>query len=152
MTRTRSGDDATALILKVMELHGELHQHGRRITEPLGQTPARWQVLGAVYQTALTASQIARRMGATRQGIQRVANVLAEEELIEFVDNPDHKRSPMITLTSAGRRVNKRIAERQAVWANAIGKKLPQRVLRDAEKTLDKLVSLLRDMDDNVFA
>ena len=98
--RTRAGDSTTALILTVMELSGELRRHGRSITEPVGQSPARWQVLGAVRETPLTVSQIARRMGSTRQGMQRVANVLAEEGLIEFLDNRDHKSSPNVSLTA----------------------------------------------------
>ena len=149
--RTRAGDTATALILTVMELHGELRRHGRRITEPIGQSPARWQVLGAVRETSLTVSQIARRMGGTRQGIQRVANVLAQEGLIEFLDNPDHKSSPKVSLTDSGRRASGRIADRQAVWANAIGEGVTEQSVREAVKTLGHFLSVLRGLEDDVF-
>ena len=149
--RTRAGDSATALILTVMELHGELRRHGRRITEPVGQSPARWQVLGAVRETSLTVSQIARRMGGTRQGIQRVANVLAEQGLIEFLDNRDHKSSPNVSLTASGRRVSQRISDRQAVWANAIGEQVTQRSVKEAVKTLDHFLSVLRGLGEDVL-
>ena len=150
--RTPAGDSATALILTVMELTGELRQHGRRITEPVGQSPARWQVLGAVRETSLTVSQIARRMGSTRQGIQRVANVLAQEGLIEFLDNRDHKSSPKVSLTDSGRRASRRIADRQAVWANAIGEEVSEQSVGEAVKTLDHFLSVLRGLEDDAFA
>ena len=150
--RTRAGDSATALILTVMELHGELRRHGRRITVPVGQSPARWQVLGAVREAPLTVSQIARRMGGTRQGIQRVANLLAQEGLIEFLDNLDHKNSPNVSLTASGHRVNQRISDRQAVWANAIGERVTQRSVGEAVKTLEHFLSVLRGLEQDVLS
>ena len=118
----------------------------------MGQSPARWQVLGAVRETSLTVSQIARRMGNTRQGIQRVANVLAQEGLIEFLDNRDHKNSPNVALTANGRRVNQRISDRQTVWANAIGERVTQRSVGEAVKTLGHFLSVLRGLEEDVLS
>jgi hypothetical protein len=61
--RTSAGKALTELILSVMNFYGVLREHGQRITEAFGQTPARWQVLGAVAERPMTASQISRRMG-----------------------------------------------------------------------------------------
>lgn len=77
-----------ALMLEVFRLNGALIRHGEALTVPLGQTQARWQVIGAVGETARTVPQIARRMGMSRQGVQRVADLLARDGLISFDQNP----------------------------------------------------------------
>src|SRR5579864_4804688 len=96
--RTPKGEAATALILRLLELTGIMNDHGQKITKPVGQTPVRWKVLGAVRDGPLTVSQIARRMGVDRQGVQRVANDLMKEGSVRFEDNPDHRRSPKVAL------------------------------------------------------
>src|ERR1700727_2916192 len=80
---------------------------GRRIGEELparaGQTHARWQPLWTIEAGPFTVPQIARRLGVSRQHILRLTNDLATEGLVELVPNPDHKTSPLVTLTAAGR-------------------------------------------------
>ena len=46
---------------------------------------------------------IARRLGVSRQHILRLTNELAADGLTRQVANPDHKTSPLIELTAAGR-------------------------------------------------
>ena len=49
--------------------------------------------MGALDARPLTASQVARRMGLTRQSVQRVVDLLAAEGLISALEkNPDHRR------------------------------------------------------------
>lgn len=55
-----------------------------------------------------TVAQIGRSLGHPRQVVQRAANRLAELGLIEFTDNPDHKRASLITATEAGRALKAR--------------------------------------------
>lgn len=50
-----------------------------------------------------TVAQIGRSLGHPRQVVQRAANQLAERGLVEFADNPDHKRASLIIATAAGR-------------------------------------------------
>ena len=80
---------------------------GRRIGEEYaaraGQTQARWQTLWTIEAGPFTVPQIARRLGVSRQHILRLTNDLATEDLVELVPNPDHKTSPLVTLTAAGR-------------------------------------------------
>ncbi|HMO77164.1 MAG TPA: helix-turn-helix domain-containing protein [Sphingopyxis sp.] len=62
-------------------------------------------VLTAVVNAAAppTVAQIGRSLGHPRQVVQRAANRLAELGLIEFTDNPEHKRASLIVATEAGR-------------------------------------------------
>src|SRR5262245_12942692 len=47
----------------------------------------------------LTVPQIAQMRPTSRQRMQRLADELAAEELVKFVDNPKHRRSKLVRLT-----------------------------------------------------
>jgi DNA-binding MarR family transcriptional regulator len=79
----------------------------------LGQTEVRWAVLSVLSGGARTVPQVARRLGVTRQSVQRVANLLAAEGLIESVENPDNARSPLFRLSKRVRRSLPRSRKRQ---------------------------------------
>jgi len=49
-----------------------------------------------------TVPQIARARPVSRQRIQKLADEMAAEGLIEFVDNPAHQRSKLVRLTPKG--------------------------------------------------
>src|SRR5260370_966037 len=50
----------------------------------------------------LTVPQIAEMRPTSRQRMQRLADELAAEELVEFIDNPKHRRSKLVRLTRKG--------------------------------------------------
>ncbi|WP_159589708.1 MarR family winged helix-turn-helix transcriptional regulator [Chelativorans xinjiangense] len=51
---------------------------------------------------SLTVPQIAQMRPTSRQRMQRLANELAAEGLVEFIDNPKHRRSRLVRLTPKG--------------------------------------------------
>ncbi len=50
----------------------------------------------------LTVPQIAEQRPTSRQRMQRLADELAAEGLVEFIDNPKHRRSKLVRLTAVG--------------------------------------------------
>jgi DNA-binding MarR family transcriptional regulator len=90
------------LIADIYELAGAWRRRGDEIARALGQTQARWQVLSAASPAAKTVPQIARRLGVSRQNVQRIADALVRDRLADFADNPDHRTSPHLVLTQAG--------------------------------------------------
>src|SRR3954454_7201537 len=50
----------------------------------------------------LTVPQIAQMRPTSRQRMQRLADELADEGLVEFIDNPKHRRSKLVQLTRKG--------------------------------------------------
>ena len=50
-----------------------------------------------------TAPQMARARHVSRQHIQILVNQLAKEGLVDFIDNPAHKRSSLVHLTRKGK-------------------------------------------------
>ena len=96
--------------VEVERLYADLFEAaaaGRRLGDEIaalaGQTQARWQTLWTIGAAPLTAPQIARRLGVSRQHILRLTNELGADGLTRQVANPDHKTSPLIELTAAGR-------------------------------------------------
>ncbi len=128
------GRQVTDLILETFRLNGALLAAGDALVADLGLTSARWQVLGAVALEgqALTVPQIARRMGLSRQAVQRVANDLQGEGLVAWADNPDHKRAKLVLLTRAGQKAYAEADARQIAWSNGLAKGLDPKAVAAA--------------------
>lgn len=139
--RTPKAELLRQLILDMLQLDGALRSHAEEMTAREGQTPARWKVLTAAGCDVRTVPQIARRMGLTRQGVQRIANQLARDGLVEFVENPDHRGSPILRLTDAGCRVDDAICDRHARWSNQLARKLDETKLKSALEAIRELLA-----------
>ncbi|WP_209347127.1 MarR family transcriptional regulator [Pontixanthobacter sp. CEM42] len=143
--RTLNGEALTQLVLEVFRLNGELLGAGNRITGPFGLTSARWQVLGAIDEEGqpLTVSQIARRMGLARQGVQRIINDLLERDLVSSFPNIDHKRAPLFDLSKEGEKVMAKINAAQAAWVNNLSEAL-------SAKEVSRALKLLRTISERL--
>lgn len=121
-SRSPEGEALTELILEIFQINGELLDAGNQITAPHGLTSARWQVMGAIDLEGqpLTVSQIARRMGLARQGVQRLINELSKSGIVVANPNIDHKRAPLFSLSTKGRKIMDEINIAQAEWVNAL--------------------------------
>src|SRR5215211_1187761 len=69
------------------------HQVGRRRV---------WFMRSVALLGPLTVPQIAQMRPTSRQRMQRLADELADEGLVEFIDNPKHRRSKLVQLTPKG--------------------------------------------------
>jgi DNA-binding MarR family transcriptional regulator len=98
----------------LFRVNGQMLAAGEQLTRPVGLTVARWQVLGAVLRRPLNAAGIAREMGISRQAVQRVANRLIDDGLLQTLPNPAHNRSPLLSPTNEGVAAVQKIAPQQA--------------------------------------
>jgi DNA-binding MarR family transcriptional regulator len=92
------------IVADVYELAGRFRDRGEAIARTVGQTQARWQVMSAASAEPKTVPQIARRLGVTRQNVQRIADLLVEEGWARFVPNPEHRSSDHLVLTAPGQK------------------------------------------------
>lgn len=143
MKHTRSGEAFTNLVLLVFRLNGLLLETGDRLAAPVGQTSARWQVMGCIDDEARTVADIARIMGLARQSVQRVANLLVKDGLAVYSENPHHKRAKLLKLNAKGLKALRTIEAAQRTWANATGKEIAKRDLVKAVKVLEQLHEVL---------
>jgi len=138
---TEAGEATTELILDVFRLNGRLLIAGDRLVADLGLTSARWQVLGAIASADRPESvaRHARNMGLHRQGVQRIVNEMAKEGIVEFQQNPHHKRAQHVLLTVKGRQVFDAAIALQIPWVNALSKGLKPKDIATAKRVIDQL-------------
>jgi DNA-binding MarR family transcriptional regulator len=139
--RTPIGEAATNLILATFRVNGLLLGAGDLLSADEGLTSARWQVLGAIAlaERPLTVPQIARRMGLTRQSVHATVRRLADDDLVELAPNVDHRRSPLVRLTTAGSAKYEAIDARQAAWVNRLTRGIARSDVETAWSVLDEL-------------
>jgi DNA-binding MarR family transcriptional regulator len=131
------------LVVEVFRLNGALLSQGDRMTQDLGMSSSRWQVLGAVELAGrpLSVSQVARNMGLARQSVQRLVNELDADGFVAFADNPDHRRAKLIMLTAKGRKAYQEIMRRHAGWSKRmlVATELSERRLGEVASILRRL-------------
>src|SRR5215510_7517804 len=128
---TEGGAALTQLILELFRLNGRVLTVGDQLTKDIGLTSARWQVIGAIAlaHAPQPVAHIARRMGITRQSVQRIVNELRRDGFVDLAPNPHHQRAPLITLTKRGYAAYAATTNRQIPWVNLLVVKLPPRDL-----------------------
>ena len=139
--RTPEGDAFSGVVIRLIRLQGFLAEAGDELARPAGQTSARWQVLAAIEAGPATVADIARTLTLARQSVQRVADALAEQGIVEYVDNPRHRRARLVSMTHSGRAALTAIQSRQRGWADAIGAELGVAQLNRLTVLLDKVLA-----------
>ncbi|HET8526880.1 MAG TPA: MarR family transcriptional regulator [Actinomycetota bacterium] len=131
------------MVVHVFRLNGLLIALGDEMGEPSGQTSARWRVLAAIDEQPLSVAQIARAWWLTRQSVQRIADVLVEDGLAAYEDNPSHRRAKLVKITPRGLKALREIRLRQRTWAESLGERIGEADLREANVTLARVLDAL---------
>jgi DNA-binding MarR family transcriptional regulator len=141
--QTEAGGLLTDVILTNFRLNARLLEAAQELAANGGLTAAWWQVLGGVLDQPRTVAAIGRRMGMTRQGVQRVADLLVARHLAEYRPNPEHRRAKLLACTEAGYWAIRRISLVAHPFSNRIGAQLTTNELRNTLTTMRHLVALL---------
>jgi DNA-binding MarR family transcriptional regulator len=141
--RTPAGDAFSLIAFQILRLGGLLTAAGDQLAAPSGQSSARWQVLAAVEGGPATVAAIARALGLARQSVQRVADLLADEGLAVYRDNPEHARAMLLELTKRGRSVLAGIQRAQRGWAERLGAEIGEADLRRTSAVLRRIEAAL---------
>ena len=137
---TRAQQLLTPTALTVFRLNGQFLAVSEELARPAGLTAAHWQVLGAVLDTALPVSGIARVMGITRQSVQRIADLLVREGLAVNEPNPAHRRAKLLAPTDTGRAAIRRIDPGHAELAARLMRELGgQEAFEETVRVLERL-------------
>ena len=81
-------------------------------------------------------AQIARARATVRQAVQRVADALTADGMTQYLQNPAHQRSKLLTLTTRGWAVIQRVAEDEAVGFDELAQGFSPSDLRTASRVL----------------
>src|SRR5215469_4470885 len=87
----------------------------------------------------LTVPQIAQMRPTSRQRMQRLADELAADGLVEFIDNPKHRRSKLVRLTRKGDARYRKLSARFLVIASAMGDELSEADIRETTEIVRRL-------------
>jgi DNA-binding MarR family transcriptional regulator len=93
----------------------------------------------------LTVPQIAQMRPTSRQRMQRLADELAAEGLVKFIDNPKHRRSKLVQLTPKGDACFRELNARFLAVASTLGEAL-------SEVDIRKTAEIVRQLSDDVKA
>jgi DNA-binding MarR family transcriptional regulator len=143
--RTPAADAFSLVAFQILRLGGLLTAAGDQLAAPAGQSSARWQVLAAVEDGPATVAAIARALGLARQSVQRVADLLADEGLAVYRDNPEHARAMLLELSARGRSALATIQRAQRAWADRLGAAIGEADLRRTAAVLDRIAAALAD-------
>ncbi|MEU5864732.1 MarR family winged helix-turn-helix transcriptional regulator [Nonomuraea sp. NPDC047529] len=138
----------SGLALASFRLNGQFLHVAEELAKPAGMTAAWWQVLGAVLGEPLPVAGIARVMGMTRQGVQRIADLLVERGLAEYRPNPAHRRAKLLQPTDAGREAIAGIVPGHRDFAARLVEVLGLDATRDALTALHHLTAALTHLTD----
>ncbi len=111
MTEITSNNELIELVGAIIRINQTIKTSFSAVNSEFGIAPVEAMVLSFVTQSPenCTVSQIGRYIFHGRQTVQRAAFALEKAQLIEFLDNPNHKRAPLLRATRKGRQLSKRI-------------------------------------------
>jgi DNA-binding MarR family transcriptional regulator len=92
---------------------------GESIVAPVGQSSARWQVVGRAFQPT-TVAEMARDLGHARQSVQRITDDLVTDGLVVYLPHHQDRRTKLASLTDQGQAVLEAIYARQLAWSHDV--------------------------------
>jgi DNA-binding MarR family transcriptional regulator len=147
--RTEAGQAIEDLIIEIVATFFLLRAEGMRIgvVSPSGE--GYWSVLRLLkINGPQTVPQIARYRYVPRQSVQKLANEMLKDGVIELVNNPAHKRSKLLRLTHEGDIIFQEMSDRIAKLAETLAKQQDAAQLQNAADVVKKLHEQLREMLD----
>jgi DNA-binding MarR family transcriptional regulator len=136
------------LAADVFELAGALRRHGEHLAGRVGQTQARWQLLSVVSDDGRTVPQAARRLGVSRQAVQRLADELDADGLVRYVANPHHRRSRLLQLTPSGRQTLEGITAAARDWQATVTRELESATIEQTRRNVRSILQRIAATDD----
>jgi DNA-binding MarR family transcriptional regulator len=147
--KTPASNALTDLIRTVIRMNAMVQKSGTRLMRGTGITNARWQTLSELFalEKPVTVSELARHMGLTRQAVQRLADDMASDGLVEFAKNPGDARAMHLLLTEVGKAKYDEALEREWQSTNAIAADFDTEQIAHAVKLLEAITQKMQTND-----
>jgi DNA-binding MarR family transcriptional regulator len=146
--RTAGATELDALIREILFGYFRLNATGERLFAAIGQTPGKVSLMRSLLELGpQSVAQIARARPVARQAVQRMADELASAGLVEYVENPSHRRAKLARLTPKGRKLVEKAIAGELAWAAALARSFGEREVAVAREVVSKLTRLLADED-----
>jgi DNA-binding MarR family transcriptional regulator len=138
------------ILMNLFEEVTVVHQGLQRIIEtlhgPSELTRACRGILRDLYRLGpRTVPQLARPRPVSRQNVLMLVHRLANEGMVEFVRNPEHRRSHLVRLTPEGRALLEEMWGREMALLRSFDLDIPLDELQTATSVLQRLRVLMDD-------
>ena len=144
--RSERGRALMALVIENTHLFFHLRTVGARFGAVTPWGGSTFGLLGTLHRHGpCTVPQAARMRPVARQHIQKLANEMARDGLIEFTDNPAHKRSKLMRLTREGEETYAELVGHMEDMAEQFAVDLDPDELRRAAKVLGEVRAKLEE-------
>jgi len=146
LARTQRG----GAVMAVLEEAVALHLRATTVVEQLHRRPELTGACRGVLRDLArlgphTVPQLARRRDCSRQHVQVLVKRLVADGMAELVDNPDHRRSPLVRLTPSGKDTLETMWRREAELIDELPAALAIEELEAACRVLRQLRRLLEE-------
>ena len=143
--KTTASEAMQELVVETIAAFFLLRATGRRIEAVTAADGGYWGMLRSLkLEGAQTVPQIARSRPVSRQHIQKLANEMIADGVVELVNNPAHKRSKLLQLTDKGETIFQEITARIAQAAAGLSQDMDIADLQVAVRVLRQLSAKLR--------
>ncbi|WP_036945622.1 MarR family winged helix-turn-helix transcriptional regulator [Pseudanabaena sp. PCC 6802] len=144
---TANGEAMQELMLETISVFFLLRAVGKRIGAVTATDGGYWGILRSLkVEGAQTVPQIARSRPVSRQHVQKLANEMIAEGVIESISNPAHQKSKLLQITAKGELVFQEISERIAQEAESLAQDMDIDELQISIKVLRRLSKQLKQM------
>ena len=144
MTADPRAEQITDIWLLSIRLFFRLQAMGKELGAVSANNSSTWGFLHTLVTVGpSTVPEIARMRPVSRQHIQTMANEMATEGLIRFIENPRHKRSKLLEATDKGRAFYDENAAAMLVEASTMTGNLNTEDLEVTKAVLKKLQAAL---------
>ena len=144
--KTEAGGALFEVIWETAQTFFRLRAWGRREGAVSAWGGGFWGLMHSLAREGpQTVPALARTRPVARQRIQRIADELAAEGLIEFIDNPAHRRSKLLRLTGLGEEAYRELTARLAASADRLAADLDPEDLRTTLRVLRALKAKLTE-------
>ncbi len=134
------------LIREILFGYFRLNAVGERMFSALGLTPGKTSLMRSLAEEGpQSVAQIARARPVARQAVQRMADELARAGLVEFIDNPSHRRVKLARLSAAGKRMIDRAMAVEMEWAARLARHFERREVEVAREVVRRIIRILAD-------
>lgn len=132
------------LIREILFSYFRLNAIGEQIFAGSGLTPGKVSLMRSLSEEGpQSVAQIARARPVARQGVQRMADELAAAELVEFVENPSHRRAKLARLTPRGEKVVRQSMAAELRWTATLARNFGAEEVEIARDVVRRLTRIL---------
>jgi DNA-binding MarR family transcriptional regulator len=127
-------------------LYFRMRRAAEEITGEGAQSSGRRSILKSLGKAApQTVPQMARVRAVSRQHIQKLVNGLLDDRLVELIENPAHKKSKLVRITTAGQIVANATHRREAEILPELSRGLSLEDIETATRVLEHFKSAFED-------